>query len=411
MFLRNNEMVRSLIGVYVPSVVMSLGLSLVVPIVPVLAAEFDITPGLAAQIVTATGLGRFLIMFPSGLTVDRFGTKPAMLVGSSVLAVACLASAAAPTFWFLLLAQAIASAGATLWQTGREISAIELVQPDQRGRLMSGLFGFGFVGIAIGPMVGAVAISLFNFRVAFLIYVVVALVVLAISLTIPSVKPRTSGGRGLKALFDFGGIKEIDPFYRASFVVIIMSSFVDFAYRMMANSLLPLYIVLQRGFSSTQLGSLYVLMGAINVALILPTGLISDKIGRKAAAVPSAALLALAYFTFPLATSMVLLSLVCVISATGQGLSNGSKATYSYDVIPESARGRLQALRRTVGEVGGISGPLVSGFIADRSAPSTAFWVFAPFQVVSTLLLLFLCKETVGRWRDRKPGEMVRQEA
>ena len=143
MFLRNNEMVRSLIGVYVPSVVMSLGLSLVVPIVPVLAEEFDITPGLAAQIVTATGLGRFLIMFPSGLTVDRFGTKPAMLVGSSVLAVACLASAAAPTFWFLLLAQAIASAGATLWQTGREISAIELVRPDQRGRLMSGLFGFG----------------------------------------------------------------------------------------------------------------------------------------------------------------------------------------------------------------------------------------------------------------------------
>ena len=41
----------------------------------------------------------------------------------------------------------------------------------------------------------------------------------------------------------------------------------------------------------------------------------------------------------------------------------GNKATYSYDVIPEASRGRLQALRRVTIEVAGLLGPAAGGLI------------------------------------------------
>lgn len=398
-----NPTVRSLVAIYVPSVVMAFGQGLVIPTVPKMAGAFDVTPGMAAQVVTAVSLGRLLSMLPSGLIVDRLGTRVAMVVGASALGILCLLTTLAPAYWVVLATQFGAGASVSLWQTGREISAVSLVPASQRGRLMAGFFGFNSLGVAIGPVVGGVATDLFGFRAAFAVYAGVALVILGISAFVKDVKipPRPAG----RALFSFGSINEIEPGLRATFVILIASSFADFLYRMMATSLLPLYVVTQRGHSSTDLGALFAVIGAVNLALIVPTGFISDKLGRKAAAAPSAAFLAASYLLFPLAESLPALAAVCFIYACGAGLGNGSKATYSYDVIPEHARGRLQAMRRTVGEVGALTGPILGGVVADAINPGAAFWVFAPLQIAATFLMVFVAKETMGRGRRLREAD------
>jgi MFS family permease len=82
-------------------------------------------------------------------------------------------------------------------------------------------------------------------------------------------------------------------------------------------------------------------------------------------------------------------------------------ATYTYDVIPEHARARLQALRRLVGEIGGIAGPLVGGVIADTASPAMAFWAFVPLQLIAALLITFLARESLRRADTREGGRKL----
>ena len=65
--------------------------------------------------------------------------------------------------------------------------------------------------------------------------------------------------------------------------------------------------------------------------------------------------------------------------------------------VPASARGRLQALRRTMAEIGGVGAPLLGGFLADSFGPGVPFLAYAPLLVLSAVLLATVGRETLER--------------
>ena len=73
----------------------------------------------------------------------------------------------------------------------------------------------------------------------------------------------------------------------------------------------------------------------------------------------------------------------------------GSLATSTYDVVPPHARGRLQALRRTIAELGSGIAPLVGGYMANAYNPGAPFLIYAPLLLLSATLLA-----VVGRKRS-----------
>ena len=73
----------------------------------------------------------------------------------------------------------------------------------------------------------------------------------------------------------------------------------------------------------------------------------------------------------------------------------GALATSTYDVIPASARGRLQAVRRTIAELGGVLGPGLGGIIANTHGVGWVFVVYAPVILLSALLLGIVARETL----------------
>jgi hypothetical protein len=57
----------------------------------------------------------------------------------------------------------------------------------------------------------------------------------------------------------------------------------------------------------------------------------------------------------------------------------------------------LQALRRTIAELGGVGAPLVGGVLADTFNPGVPFLVYAPLIILSAVLLAFIGRETLQR--------------
>jgi hypothetical protein len=72
-------------------------------------------------------------------------------------------------------------------------------------------------------------------------------------------------------------------------------------------------------------------------------------------------------------------------------------------MVAADARGSVQAFRRSVGEVGAFSGPILQGLIAGLSNAGVAFAAFAPLHLVSAALVALVARETLNRIPPPEP--------
>lgn len=385
--------IRSLTLLYGTTVVMSLGQGMVFPTIPLLASSFAVSAGLAVQVITVHALGRTLSLIPAGLVIDRYGTKAAMLLGGSLVLCGTFLTAVTPYFGLLFVGQFFAGVGDSIWTMGREVSGVAMVNPEQRGRLLSGFMGVKSAGLALGPVVGGIVTEWFGFRVVFAAYAVAAAVIVLTSV----LEPKGVIQKRIGKIALWGKISDVLPDLRPTFVALVFATFSMQMYRTTLQGMLPLYAGGELGFSAARVGLLFGMSGLFVLLMILPAGYITDRVGRKYASVPSTALPGVAFLAIPFASSLPQMLMIMVLIGLAQGMSLGSLATSTYDVIPEEARGRLQGLRRTVGESGAVMGPLMGGWLADLSSAGTSFLFYAPILLAAAALLAFVAKETLVR--------------
>ena len=381
---------------------------MIIPAVPVLAHSFGISAGTAAQTITALALGRFTGLPVSGMVLDRLGTRSALIAGPALSCVAALVAAGMPWFSLILGLVFLIGVAESVWVIAREVAGIDLARPDQRGRVLSGFHGVNNMGLALGPLFGGLLTERIGFRAVFVAYAACAAVSVLIGLSVKSSPPSHVPGppaksgwrlsallkwlRGLKELFH-----QIHPNLRATYAVLVFATFTSFAHRMTTQSMLPLYASSKLGLTPKDVGLLFTISGLCVFAMILPAGFVIDKVGRKWATVPSTGIPALAFLLIPFAETFSQLAVLVSFLGVANGLSLGSLATSTYDVVPPSARGRLQAARRTMAEIGGVSAPLLGGFLADTFNPAVPFLTYAPLLVLSAVLLALVGRETLQR--------------
>jgi MFS family permease len=397
-----SENAKSLLTIYTPSLVLSFGTGMTAPAIPLLASSFGVSVGLAAQVVTAQIIGRLLFVLPAGVLVDRVGPKKAMLLGPAILSIAAVTAGLSESFPLLLVAMFFQGAGNNLWQIAREVALINLIRADQRGRALSAFFGIGQIGTALGPVMGGVITDLWGFHALFFAYAALGLLVMAISMTLKEA-PKTGAHRPA-SMFDFGRLGDLDPMFRTTFLVLIFATFCMMLRGTVFSSMVPLYVGVDLGYSATQVGSLFGLVGIISVVMIIPAGFLSDKIGRKAATVPAAALTGLSFLVLGTAESLPLLTLGAAIHGLGSGFGQGSMTTSTFDIAPEGSIARFQSLRRFAAELGTLSGPPLAGGLASIYSPRGVFLFFAPVYFISASLLAFVARETHPSRRPARPA-------
>ena len=416
--LRLNTTVRAIIPLYGSAMIAGLGFAMVLPAIPAFVTEFDVSVGAAAQVITVFAVGRFVGTPISGFVVDRFGSRVTMVAGPAVVAVAAVAAAVVPAFAVVLAAMFLIGAGDVIWGIGREIAGIDLVPLEQRGRLMSGFHGIHSVGFTMGPLVGGILTERVGYQAIFVVFAGLALVAVVLGSVAheayPSAAEATRRGRPpLRSMLSparrieamVGLLKQIERPLRATYAVLVFATFSSFVFRMTLQAMLPLYAGSELGFSPAQIGVLFSVSGVLVFAMILPAGFIIDKVGRKWATVPSTGLPALAFVLLPFSDTFLQLAVLVSIMGVANGLSLGSLATSTYDVLPPAARGRLQAARRTVAEVGGVGAPLVGGILANAFNPGVPFIVYAPILLAGALLLAFVGRETLVK--RKAPGSVA----
>ncbi len=399
---------RAFFQIYLPSLLMALGVGMIVPAIPLLGKTFGVSIGLAAQVVTAQVIGRAFSLMPAGILIDRIGLRAGMIIGAAGCFLSAVMTAFASDIWMIILAQFLWGFGFTVWKLGRELAAIDVVRIDQRGRLISALFGIQSTGEALGPAMGGIILDRLGFPSLFLIYAVIIAVVLAISATISekeklSYRPRDTG-------LGFTGLSQIEPYFRPTYIILTIATFSAMLRSEVLKSMLPIYAVSELGYSATEVGFLFFVVGAVTFAMIIPAGFISDKLGRKWATAPPALLAGIAFLVYPLVTGMPGLLVLSVVLGIANGMALGSMTIFTYDITPYHSRAQFQAMRRTIGELGSFTGPLLGGVIANSFGAGITFLFFAPLHLLSAFLLTFAARESLPSLMARK-NEKSKQQA
>jgi MFS family permease len=407
--LKSSHTARGLVTLYTSTLLAGMW-SMIVPALPVLAKSFGISAGTAAQIITALALGRFAGLPVSGVVLDRLGTRSALIAGPALSCIAGLLAAGMPWFSLILALVFLIGVAESVWVIAREVAGIDLARPDQRGRVLSGFHGVNYLGFALGPLFGGMLAETAGFRAIFVAYAVCAALSVLIGLSVQNSRSSYESHSTLKPIKGWGLSSALDrlrslrdlfhqiqPDLRATYAVLVFATFTSFVHRVTTQSIVPLYASSELNLTPKEVGLLFSISGFTVFAMILPAGFVIDKVGRKWATVPSTGIPALAFLLIPFSENFLQLAVLLAFLGISNGLSLGSLATSTFDVVPANARGRLQAARRTMAEIGGVGAPLIGGILADRFGPGVPFLAYAPLLVLSAVLLAAVGRETLQR--------------
>ncbi len=368
--------------------VIALGYGVVAPVLPQYARNFGVSISAATFVITAFSLMRLCAAPSSGVLVQKLGERRVYLSGLLIVAVSTGACAFAQTYWQLLLFRSVGGLGSAMFTISSLGLMIRISPADARGRvagMFSGAFLIGSVG---GPVLGSLTAGL-GLAAPFAIYGVALLIAVAVvffrlrhsSLAAPETEEAEPPVTLRNALRNRA--------YQSALFSNFATGWSVFGLRI---ALVPLFVteVLHRGPRVTGLALATFAIG--NVSAVLPSGYLSDRIGRRKLLIVGLAVSGVATLLVGLASSLTLFLAGALVAGAAAGMFTSPQQAAVADIVGSKARsGTAVAIYQMMADFGAIVGSFVVGQVAQYLTFGTAFvisgvillvaalgWVFAP---------------------------------
>jgi MFS family permease len=329
-----------------------LGIGMLVPALPQLAAATGSSVLAAGGLIGAYGLARLLCNALSGVLIDRYGISRSAYAGLLLLAADSVYGFNAASFAALFAAMAIQGAASSLFSTAAMTALLIKAGPKSRGRAMAWFQTSLLLGFAIGPVIGGQVVDRIGAHAPFLIQAAIALFAMVSVRAMPSstaagARPGTSPigpGSIISSTLVIGGLGGLAAFF-CRFGV--------------AWQLVPVLALQQFHLSNGELGAIIGAGTLANVAVTPFLGRLVDGWGAlqsfvSASLLNVAGLLALYFAPWH---SMLWVATAIVLFATGVMIP--SAAALALRKVAPPAMGRATGLFRTIGEAGMALGPVV----------------------------------------------------
>ncbi|CAA9350552.1 MAG: hypothetical protein AVDCRST_MAG07-2975 [uncultured Frankineae bacterium] len=366
----------------------ALGFGIVVPAVPLFAAELGVGATAAGAVVSAFALMRLLSGLAAGRLVDRVGERSALLAGLLVVAVSSVLAGLAASFPQLLVLRGIGGVGSAVFTIASTSLLLRVAAAAQRGRTQSVYRGGFLLGGIVGPAFGGAVLGV-SLRAPFFLYAgTLLLAALAAATLLPrppqeELTTQVAPGVGEDDGLPRGVVPEpprtslrtalASPTYRAA----LAGNFaVGFSVLGVRSTVVPLLVVQGLGLGPGWIGAAFTLSAVVQGVLLLPAGRAVDEIGRRPALLTGGLLAAASLVGLAFATGPVGLLLATALFAAGAALLGVAPAAMVGDVV-EGRGGTAVAVWQMSSDLGSVVGPLAAGLLIDRGSFSLALLVSA----------------------------------
>ena len=376
-------MFRKLLVLIITAFVDMVGLLMVLPLMPFYARDLGagslmvtvmVVSFTAAQLLSAPLWGRFS---------DRYGRRPALLVGLGAAAIAYVVFAFASTLWLLLLSRVVQGAG------GGTVGVIQAyvadsTEPEYRAKALGWLSAATNLGVALGPPLGSLALlggrSGPGLVAAALcgINMIFAWRYLSESRDMEDArdtrrKPRTS--REV--------IRRVVTHARETAPRLIWIYAITMGAFSAVTAILPLFLADQFGIDEKNVWIFFTYIGVIAVvtrAAVL--GRMVEHFGEGRLSRIGLVLLATGLAAYPFVHDYVLLAIVVALVPLGTAFTFPCVTSLLSRVISSNERGLYMGVQQTFGGLSRVIIPLWAGFSYDHFGRAIPF-------LTSALLVLF----------------------
>jgi len=380
-------MLKKLLVLIVTAFVDMVGLLMVIPLMPFYARDLGagslmvtvmVVSFTAAQLLSAPLWGRFS---------DKYGRRPALLVGLGAAAIAYVVFAYANTIWLLLLSRIVQGAG------GGTVGVIQAyvadsTEPENRAKALGWLSAATNLGVALGPPLGSVALLMGHTGPG-----VVAAALCLVNMTFAwkylqesrdmedarvAIRKRGASRAALARVITHA--KETAP--RLIWIyAIAMGSFSAI------TAILPLFLADQFGIGEKKVWIFFTYIGIISV--VTRAGFLGKAVERFGEARLSRiglVLLATGLAAYPFVHNYALLAIAVALVPLGTAFTFPCVTSLLSRVIPSSERGLYMGVQQTYGGLSRVVIPLWAGFSYDHFGRQVPFLTSAAL-VLFTLLL------------------------
>jgi MFS family permease len=372
------------------------GVLMIIPLLPFYAKSMGAGGFVVGLLVSSFSVAQLLMAPVWGRLSDHYGRRPALIVGMTASAIAYVIFAYAGSLWLLFLSRLVQGAG------GGTVSVIQAyvadaMKPKDRARALGWLSASTNAGVALGPLLGAVALKwgtpgpgllaagLSALNIAFAWKFLAESRDLA-EATAARSQPRAVG-RSRQAVVQVATHPN-DPASRLIWIyAIAIGAFQG------STAILALFLAARFGVTAKTIGYFFAYIGVMSVftrAVIL--GWAVDRLGEAKLSRLGLALLATGLailpFTYPLANPVltyVPLALAVALIPLGTAFTFPCVTSLLSRVVSSRERGLYMGVQQTFGGAARVVFPVVYGFLFDRVIQLP--FLLAAVLVAGTILL------------------------
>jgi MFS family permease len=372
-----------------------LGFGSVVPVVPLYAASFGVSTAAIGLAIAVYGLARFLINMPAGRLSDLVGRRSTLALGGLVTVLGNLLCAFAVNYGLFLGGRFVAGAGAALTLTAGQIVLADVTRPAERGRAMgiyAGVFAFA---VGAGPLPGGLLAEHFGLAAPFYAFAILSAAAAAVAwLRIPETRGGSPLADRLLKPPSFAEQLRLLTSNRGFLLVSLVSFSAAVARTGGLFNVVPLLAQDQLALAPDQIGLGLSMISLAALLLAYPSGLMVDRLGRKAVIVPAMIVTGISVGLFAVATTYAWFLVACAVWSIGLGFASDAPGAYAADTAPPGMNAAVMSTYRTLADCGYVVGPLVLGIVADGLGAPTALVVTGVLLVGSGLLFGRCAPET-----------------
>lgn len=340
--------------VFVPSLIFSAGENVLLPLIPAGAEKLGADLAAASLVAGMIMLGTLIADLPAAKFVAKLGERRGMILASLLAAAGLVVSAFATNLVVMGLGVFVVGMCASMFALARHTYMAGAVPYEVRARASSTLGGMFRAGGLIGPFIAAALLVLGDFDFIYwgaALLCALAALILFFAKTDEGEKDLNQNQHSTWHITKREWKKLSTLGLASAFLAIVRTA------RIVGLPLWALYLHIDAGTTTLLIGGSAVL----DLALFYTSGQVMDKWGRRAAAVPTLALMGITMFLLPFTHDALGLLLVAIGMSLANGLGSGLIMTIGADLAPADARGEfLAAFRFLVDASVAITAPVLA---------------------------------------------------
>ena len=363
------------------------GMLMVIPLLPYYATDLG-GAGLVVGVLVSSFSVAQLISAPLwGRVSDRYGRRPALLVGLAASAIAYIVFAYSTSLWLLLLSRIVQGAGGGTTGVIQAYVA-DATEPEDRAKSLGWISAATNAGVAIGPALGSLAFT-FGREMPGLMAAALCTVNIVFAWRFlresHDVHAHRASGHVQRRSKD--AVWEVlrhsgQPAPRLIWIyAIAMGAFQG------TTAVLALFLAARYGVTEQTIGYFFMYIGVISVlsrAGIL--GPLVDRFGEARLSRIGIILLSVGLATIPLTYNYIPLAMAVALLPLGTAFTFPCISSLLSRVIQRHERGLYMGVQQTFGGVARVIGPIWAGWAYDNLGMGVPFWT-AAVAVLGTLLL------------------------